>query len=720
MSASGSMKSFFEPKSIAVAGVSTDPSKMASIIFANLRENAAKGILKASVYAVNPAHQQIGGQPCYPTIHSIPEAPELLIVAVPAAATLPLVTEAAEAGVKATIMITGGFAEAGRKEMEDGIRRAVAGGDMRILGPNTIGLLDTRSGVDTLFLKPTKALPDGSEIASVTEPLKGGVVVVTQSGHFGEVICEELAASMVGVRALVGTGNQLDVSVEDVIAYFTDDEHTNVILLYLEGLRDGRGFMRAAAAAAKKKPVVVFKSGKTDVGARAVLTHTASMVGDYEVYEAAFRQCGVVEAKELQELIDVGVALSMLPQCRGNRLAILTNAGGVGTVAADEAQRSGLDVRPPSKAALGRLRSEFSGTGFISNAALGNPIDLTASVSTQDFAEAARLLVEFPGYDMLLALPTHQTPAFGYDVSARLIGAVGKAGKPVCMCVMGRSDFASKIERDFLATGIPAYPNPERAVRALAGVAAYPSLKARARAAAVPRSRDAFQALSDLRRPEPQEAIQWLLREYGIEQPHQVTVRTLQDARKAEGLRFPVACKLLSGAFPHKTEVGGVILNVSSPEGVASAFSRFERIASRRGVRLDGMLIQEMVKGGVELILGGTRDPAFGPTVVFGVGGAYTELLQEFSLAVAPVTPPEARRMVTATRLGPVLEGYRGGSKVDMRELCGAISRFSRIMVENPSVREIEVNPLIASGKRLLAVDARMVVSRAGRSLGHA
>ncbi|HKT20995.1 MAG TPA: hypothetical protein VJR06_00015, partial [Nitrososphaerales archaeon] len=345
-----------------------------------------------------------------------------------------------------------------------------------IMGPNTIGVVDPYSGVDSLFLRPTKRLPDGREVTSLLRPLKGGVVIVTQSGHLGQALVEELAACGVGIRALVGTGNQVDVSVEDIVEYFGDDPKAKVIVVYVEGLRDGRKFMESASRTSKDKPVVVLKVGKTGSGARAALTHTASLVGDYDVYRAAFRQSGVVEAQTLQELADFSVALSTFAPS-GSRLAIVTNAGGVGAIAADEAQRSGLRVEPLAKGAANRLREEFADSGFISNASLGNPIDLTATAKTADFVRIAQTVAALPQFDLVLVLPTHQTPAIDPDVADRLAEIARTAKKPVCMCVVGRAELASVLQGRFMEKGVPCFPTPERAVRALASLSSYSALK---------------------------------------------------------------------------------------------------------------------------------------------------------------------------------------------------------------------------------------------------
>ncbi|HME19561.1 MAG TPA: acetate--CoA ligase family protein [Nitrososphaerales archaeon] len=703
------IRSFFEPKSVAVAGVSEDPNKLGSIIFANLVANAEEGSLRATVYALNPAHSRIGLHACYPTIRSLPSVPELLIIAVPVALTPKLVEDAARAGVKAVVMVPSGFAEAGREELEKGIGAVARRHGMRILGPNTIGLLDTRSGVNSLFLRSTKKLPDGSEVVALLKPLKGDVAVITQSGHLGEVVAEELAAEGVGIRALVGAGNQLDVSVEEIIRYFADDPHTRVVAVYLEGVRDGRRFMRAAAYATKKKPLVVLKVGKTAAGARAALTHTASLVGDYQVYQAAFRQAGVVEAGSITELLDCCVSLSMLPRTAGRRLVIVTNAGGVGAIAADEAGKSGLDAKPLSDAEVQMMHSAFRDAGFASNASFNNPIDLTASATTGEFVRAAELALGLPDYDLALIFPSHQTPAIDADIAIRLEGVVSGARKPVCMSVMGSSELAVKIHNHFMANGIPSFPTPERAVRALSAVPTCEALRTDARAPAdlVPRP---FRALSRLRGPIPQRVVARLLTAYGIHEPRSVVVRSPEDFRRGEEVGFPVACKLLSRQLLHKADAGGVILGVAARSELSSAFLRFKTLAKRRGLSFDGMLVQEMV-GGVEMILGGTRDATFGPTVLFGVGGSYTELFRDFSLGIAPLTRKEAAALVDRCRLSRALDGYRGGPLVDRKELARIVSSFSRIMGENPAIDQIEVNPLVATRKDILALDARVITA---------
>lgn len=689
--------SFFEPKSIAVAGASADPEKLGSIIFSNLLANRRRGTLKARVFALNPSYESIGDEPCYPTIGALPGVPELLVVAVPARQTLGLVRSAGTAGVKAVILIAGGYAEVGNEREEREIREVARRSGMRVLGPNTIGLVDTVSGVDTLFLRPTKTLPDGGEIVSAVKARPGRIAVITQSGFIGEAVSEELAARGAGVRAIVGTGNQLDVSVEDVVRHFEDDPSTDVMAVYLEGVKDGRGFMRAAASASRRKPMVVFKAGKTEKGARAALTHTATMVGNYEVYGAAFRQSGVVEASTFQELVDYSIALQTLPRKQVRRLAVLTNAGGVGAIAADEAVKAGMKVEPMGPPSERRVRAEFRGSGFMANSSLGNPIDLTASVSSDEFAALTELVLSLPDYDGAVVLPTHQAPGMRYDVGERFGRAASKSGKPVSVCVMGEDEMADRVRRELMALGAPSYPTPERAVRAVASVSRYATLLRGTRSPPKDRPRRA--------RRSPGPSLDQLLESYGIAQPRSVVIRSPAEAAST-GLGFPVACKLISKELSHKSDAGGVILGVEDSRGVRSAYGRLSRIARRRGLRLEGMMVQEMVGAGVELLLGETRDAVFGPVVTLGLGGKNAELMQEYVLAVAPVTATEVKRLIVGTKIMALLEGYRGGPAVSVEKLCRAVSRFSRALVDS-DLAEVEVNPLVATARGLYAVDVR-------------
>ncbi len=705
------IRSFFEPKSIAVVGASTDSAKLASIIYSNLLENREKGVLKAPVYPVNPSHSSIGRNRCYPDVRSLPEVPELVVVAVPATLAVRLVGESAREGAKAAILISGGFAEAGRNDLEGEMLAAARAHGMRLLGPNTIGLVDKYSGVDTLFLKPTKRLGSGREVVSMLRPRRGGVAVISQSGHLGEVISEELAANHVGLRALVGTGNQLDVSVEDLIGHFGGDSRCSVIAVYLEGARDGRRFIREASRAAAAKPVIVFKLGKTKAGANAALTHTASLVGDLELYRAAFSKAGVVEADSLQSLVDYSVAFALLKPPAGRRLLVTTNAGGVGAIAADEAGRLGLRVPPLDWTARDAVKRCLTGLPLLSALKLGNPLDLTATVPTGPYVEATAAALASPGFDSAVVLPTHQTPAVDPDIAERMGAALKASGKPSCVSVMGRSPLAQMIQDGFLERGIPSFPTPERAVRALAALSSYSDSKPATVAAASEGTADRVSYLPKREGPLPPKVLEMLMSDYGIPSPRSVLVSPGGDAAEAGGLTFPVVCKLISRSLVHKSDRGGVILGIDDESGVASAVAKLRGLAAQLGVEWEGVLVQEMADQGVEVLLGSTRDPTFGPALAIGGGGKYAEVVRDTAVAIAPVGRREARRLILSTRLGRVLEGYRGEARGDITGLSRVVSDFSRILFENPSIGQVEVNPLIVSAKGVTAVDVRAVAS---------
>jgi acyl-CoA synthetase (NDP forming) len=710
----GGLSPLFSPRSIAVVGASEDQTKVASIIYSKLSQNAASGRLKAVVYPVNPHHKALRGRRCYPDVLSLPRIPDLLITAVPVGSTVELVEQSIRRGVKAIIIIAGGFGEAGRPELERRIALSAARKGTRILGPNTIGILDTRSGVDTLFLPSRKLLPTGRSVRSLLPPLRGGVLIVTQSGHLGEIVAEELRSNHVGVRAIVGVGNQLDVSVEDVLEHFSRDRYTKMMAVYLEGVKHGRRFMAMASQAAKRKPVVVFKLGKTEAGAKAALTHTASMVGDYQVYRAAFRQAGLVEATSLEELVDDCIAFSLLPDSRGNRMAILTNAGGTGAIAADESSRVGLRVEPLGRSLSDRLKREFGKASFSEIVDIGNPLDLTATATTDEFVRAFRIVAGSKGCDLLLAFPTHQPPTVDYTIVEQVAKIAKECGKPVAVGCMGSSELSELFHEGFLKGGVASYRTPERAVRALRAVAEYGELKAVGNDVKEPSegarlawlcSRKGFLSVRDNTR---------LLGEYGIRAPESFMMRERKDVRLAqERLVFPVVAKLNSRKVIHKADQGAVILDVGDVVSLEAAFSKLRQKCDALGFPFEGVLVQEMVRGGVELMLGSIRDLTFGPTLIFGIGGTRTELLRDYVMAIGKVGERQAMRLMDGLRMGSILDGYRGGPKADRRKVARIVSRFSCILEENAPVHQMEINPLMASADDVVAVDTRTLVGGA-------
>lgn len=705
-----SLRFFFNPRSIAVVGVSRDPSKLGSVIYRRLMENRASGILEAEIYPVNPRLRELEGVKVYPRVSEIEGDVELVVIAVPAEFVPEVLRDSGRKGARAAIIISGGFAESGRDDLNLELERAVKESGVRALGPNTLGVLDPYSGVDTFFLPRFKPISRGGEAENLPEPVKGNVAVISQSGALSEILMDCLKASGVGVRAIACVGNQVDVKVEEFLRYFAEDELTKVIAIYLEGVRDGRRFMEAAADAARRKPVVILKAGKTEVAGKAAYTHTASMVGNIHVYRGAFKQAGVIEVMDMEEMVDVVKAFSMRGPARGNRLLILTNAGGLAVLSSDMAPLYGLTVPKLTEDLKERLE-ELRRKGVVAPIVVfQNPLDLTAQATSETFEQVYRILASSNLFDLHLIMPSHQPPTIDDTVIERLARVASESDAAVAVSELGESEWSRLIREGFDGKGIPAYPELSRAIRALARLTHY--RKPRRARFDHPSSSNRFEWLNGLDGPlKPEDAVK-LLGEYGVNVPRSRLARSEEEAVKAaEELGFPVVLKLVSREVAHKTDVGGVLVGLKKRDEVAEGYRVLKRKVEELGVTWEGVLIQEMIRG-VEVLLGSSWDEVFGPTVSVGVGGIFTEAMRDFSVRVAPIEPWEAEEMLGELRLKKLLEGFRGMPRVDVRALAEIISRFSRITFENPSIKQLEINPLMVAGERAVAVDVRGWVRR--------
>lgn len=700
-----SIEAFFNPKGIAIVGVSSDPSKPSSAIFKRLLENKEAGLLRAPLYPVNPKYKEIDGHKVYPSVSAIEGDVDLVVISIPAELTPGVVEDCGRKGVRAAVVISGGFAEAGRRDLEEKLVSTARKYGMRVMGPNTIGLLDPYSGVDTLFLPRRKRLSTGEELESLPEPRPGNLAIITQSGALGEIIMDTLNESGVGIRALIGVGNQADLGVEEFIEYFAEDERTRAILLYLEGVRDGRRFMKSAHKASKKKPIIALKAGKSSAGAKAAFTHTASMVGDIEVYRGMFKQVGIVEARDIEELVDFGKAFSYLDPPKGKRLLVLSNAGGAAVLASDIAPQYGLQLPAVGDEEARRLE-ELKGRGAIlPMVVISNPLDLTGSATNEAMIEAYRALAFSDKFDMHIVIPTHQPPTIDERVIQGIADVAKEAGKPVVGCEMGESEWSKLFRRLMDGAGIPSYPTPERAVRALYGLTLY------RRKEAIDLELAEEDRLTWLPRGEmDMETASRVLEEYGIRVPESGFAGTPEDAsRIAEMIGFPVVLKAKVAGISHKTDIGGVVVGLENGRDVERAFKEVSRRVSAAGFSFQGAYVQRLVSG-VEIILGSVRDEQFGPIITVGVGGVYAELLRDISVRVAPVSKEEALEMLNEIKLKKLLEGFRGMEGVDKGELAELIARFSRILPENPSIEQMEINPLMGRGRELYAVDVRGLI----------
>ena len=464
---------FFNPKSVAVVGASKKIRKAGHVIFKNFVENKSRGLYKGELYPVNPHEQSILGFKCYPSLRKVPEGVDLAVVVVPAKAVPAVMEDAAAKGVKAAAIISAGFSEVGNHELEERVKKIAEEAGIRVLGPNCLGVFDSYTGVDTLFLPETKILATGEEVVATPRPIPGHMAVVSQSGAFGVAALDYLAGSQLGVSKFVSFGNRCDVDEADTLLYLGRDDKTHSILLYIEGVEDGRKFLKAAREVTKRKPIVVLKSGRTSAGARAALSHTGTLAGRDEVYDAAFSQAGIVRAENMEEFFDFGKALALQPPAAGNRIAIITDAGGPGIMAVDEAIRRGLKVPELSeevKSKFKRLVDEGKVPPF---ASFKNPIDLTGSATSEMFEEGIRILAESPEVDGIIVLGLHHIPGVMEDLVDRIVYIVKECSKPVVACDVGKTEMALFMRLRFEKFGIPAYESPEDAASAMAALVRY-------------------------------------------------------------------------------------------------------------------------------------------------------------------------------------------------------------------------------------------------------
>lgn len=708
------LEAFLHPRSIAVVGASADLDRTGGRPLRLLREYGFPG----EVYPVNPRHEEILGLRCYPTVRAIPGPVDVALVCVGRDRVVKALEDCVRKGVKAAVIITAGFAEAGeegRREQER-IGTVVRETGLRVCGPNCMGIVGAQGG---LILTYTIALGGG-------RPLRPGPVgVVTQSGALGATLLVAFQERQVGLSYLITVGNEVDLDMAECLEGLVADAETRLILGYVEGVRDGPRFVRAAnAARAAGKPLILLKAGTSPEGRRAAASHTAALAGDAAIYEGLFRQLGIVRARSLEELADLGAVFSAGRRPAGNRVGFVTFSGGAGALAADRCAEAGLQVPPLAPASRERLAKILP-----PYASTENPVDLVTLFLQGGDATPLRICGEIlaadPGIDnvhIILGLYHHMAGPL-----AEAVVAVARAtGKPVSASwISGPEEGLARLR----AGGVPAFRDPIPGVDALAALCRHATEAsppgARWPEAAPGREGDEERAGERLRAllgeiPEdswlPYRAVRALLEAYRIPLAAGDLVGSAADAVEAAGrLGYPVAAKLLSAALPHKSEGGWVCLGLGDPRNLRTTAEELLRRAAEGGVPVDGLLVQRMVRGEVEMILGLRRDEQFGPVVAVGMGGIFAEVLRDVVLAFPPLPPEEIRRLLRRLRGWPLLAGARGRPACDVEAVVAAVSGLARMAQEvGPAILEMDINPVIVGSAGALSVDARVRV--AGRA----
>jgi acetyl coenzyme A synthetase (ADP forming)-like protein len=709
----------FRPRSIAVIGASRDINAIGGQIFHNLLEHGFEG----PVYPVNPKSAVVQSVHAYARIEDLPDPVDLALVVVPAAHVLDTLEACGRKGMRAAVIISAGFKETG----SEGAARERAAVEiarrygMRLVGPNCLGVLNTEPGVsmDATFAPPY--------------PPAGSVAFSSQSGALGLAILEYAASLNIGISHFISVGNKADVSGNDLLEYWEKDPGTKIVLLYLESFGNPRRFLEIARRVGRRKPIVAVKSGRTRAGIRAASSHTGSLAGADSAVSAMCLQAGVIRTDTLEELFDVAMLLANQPVPHGNRVAILTNAGGPGIMASDALESRGLEVTPLTDTTVSALHAFLP-----PEASTRNPVDMIASATPANYEKAVQILLDDPNVDSLLIVYVQPTPTGTIEVARACVRAneaaktkrraAGDKLKPVISCFMGAHGVPEGL-RSLAEAHIPSYVFPESAAIALAHTVRYGEWLDTPEGA-VPRFADvdreraaAIVAAASQRARGATNGATWLdagevrdlLAVYGVRMPGSCLATTADEAvRAAREIGYPVVVKLVSDTITHKTDVGGVVLDLKQDEGVRSAFATIQKNLRDRGQpdAMSGVLVQSMVHAGVEVIVGITRDPSFGPLVMFGLGGVQVELLQDVVFRVTPLTDLDARQMVRGVRGAKLLDGYRGAPPGDIAALEEVLLRLSQLAGDHPAIQEMDLNPLrvMEPGHGCLALDARIGV----------
>jgi acetyl coenzyme A synthetase (ADP forming)-like protein len=695
------LDAFFHPQAVAVIGASRDPEKLGYAVLANLKEGGYQGCL----YPVNPKADEIIGLKAYPSVLDIPDPVDLAVIVIPYRFVPDVLEQCGQKGVSAVVVISAGFREAGREglEREMELVEIAQQYNLRLIGPNCLGVIDTATPLNASF--------------AAGMPPRGPIAFMSQSGALGTAVLDMAMAGQIGFSKFISLGNKADVSEIDLLEALADDPDSRVILIYVEGLPDGQKFIQVARKVTRHKPVVAIKSGVTTSGSRAVSSHTGSLAGSEAAYKAAFGQACVVRATSMEAVFDYARAFAYQPLLQGDRIGIVTNAGGPGILATDALEHADLQIPRLDPETVQALEDYLPGA-----ASAANPVDVLGDALADRYEHAIRLVLADRNVDGLIVIVTPQAMTEIAE-TAHVVGQMAQGSdKPVLGCFMGEARI--EVGVDVLwQYSVPNYSFPERAAAALAAMSAYRCEQERTlfEPESCEVSRPPVKELFDRVRAEGRVSIgdseaREVLEAYGFSIPQSRLAKTPDEAVEiAEEMGYPVVLKIASPDILHKTDVGGVRLNLRSPDDVQDAFDLIVYRAGRYvpGARIWGCLVQQMVPQGREVLVGVSRDPQFGPLVAFGLGGIYVEALKDVSFRIAPFSRQEAEEMIREIRSYPLLEGIRGEPPADHEAMVDALLRISQLVTDFPEIVELDINPLMVfeEGRGAMAIDMRLVLA---------
>jgi acetyltransferase len=694
----GRLDPVFNPKSIAVIGASRKKGKIGRELLHNLIRYEFQGKL----FPINPHAEEVHSIPAYPSILDVPDEVDLAVIVVPAKYAIDVMRDCGKKGVKGAIVITAGFKETGKKgaELEEKLHKVAKKYGIAMVGPNCMGVINTNENVQM------------NATFAPSQPLKGKISFMSQSGALGAAILDHADNIKVGFAKFVSLGNKTDVSGNDLLMAWEDDPDTETVLMYIESFGNPRNFVSIARDVTAKKPIIALKSGRTEAGAAAAASHTGALAGLDTATDALFEQCGVIRVGSIEELFDIAIAFANQPLPKGNRIAILTNAGGPAIMTVDALVGAGLELAKFGERTKKKLRENLP-----KEASIKNPVDMIAAAGPKEYVMAMKAILADRRVDALITIFVPPIVTKEIEIAHSIVKASKDYNKTVLSCFLGRTEdspgFVYLTDHD-----IPSYLFPESAVKSLAAMVAYRSYLERPKGKVKTYRVDRKRARRAFRKAAKEKRV-WLreleafdvLKAYGFSVVRTEVGSNLEEVKKlARKIGYPVVLKACGKRIIHKTEIGAVRLDIENEKELVASFKQMDSKVKKKGYKVDCFLVQEMVKGGKEVILGMKSDRRYGPLLMFGTGGIYVEYLKDVAFRVAPLTDVDATRMVKSIKSYPILEGVRGEKPSDVDSLIESVIRLSQLAIEFDEIGQMDINPIKLFEKGYKVVDVRIAL----------
>lgn len=692
------LDALFKPQSVAVVGAAREPGKVGRVIFDNLIRD-----FPGSVFAVNPKAKTINSYPSYPSLKAIGQSVDLVVIAVPGRFVLTTLEEAGSVGVKAAIVISAGFKETGVEgsKLEQRLVSVAQEHNIRLLGPNCLGLMNTKAKLNASFAGPL--------------PKEGSIAFMSQSGALCTALLDWAKGEEIGFSKFVSLGNKADIDEIDLLAALKDDKETDVITMYLEGINKGQELITKAREVSLVKPIIAIKSGTTDAGARAVSSHTGTLSGSDRVYQAAFKQSGIIRAKDLNELINYALGFTARRHYQGEPVAVITNAGGPGIMAMDALEKSGL--RP---AELSSVTIETLQAALPPEANVYNPVDILGDALADRYLQALSVVLADNNVGAVIVILTPQAMTQIKETASIIAKAAAGSEKLILACFMGKAEVESGI-RVLRKQNIPAYYSPQEAVATLKAMAGFAQsqklLQEREEAPKISVNQHRVEQL--LQKEKNKYLIDFealaLVAEYGVEVVESRLAKNAQQALQiAAEIGYPVVLKAVSPDILHKTDVGALAVNIQHDFELKQAYRQIVNNIDKYmpGADFQGVSVQKMITNAYEVIIGMNRDPQFGPLIMFGLGGIYVEVLKDVTFRLAPLAISDAKEMIEGIKSYPILRGVRGKPKADLKKVEQVLLSISQLAMDWPQINDLDINPLMVlpEGQGAVAVDVRIGV----------